>query len=112
MKRNCETTPNFWFLFFVTEIESSQVSGIPISIDTDDDLITTISLSEDENLDQSDSSESADDGSEDSSENLVDPARTRGGDPARTRVVDPARTRVVDPARTRVVDPARTRGDE
>lgn len=112
MKKNCQTTSNFWFLFFVTEKESYRVSEHPLSVDLDAELITTFSISEDESPDQSDSPESADDENEGFAERGVDPARTRGFDPAETRGVDPARTRVVDPARTRGVDPARTRGEE
>jgi len=101
MKRNCTTTSNSWFLFFVTESDCSQVSDHPLSEDIDAELITTISISEKESPEESDSPESADEDSEGFAERGVDPARTRGVDPARTRVVDPARTRGVDPARTR-----------
>jgi hypothetical protein len=111
MKRNCTTTSNSWFLFFVTDLDSSRVSDHPLSENIDAELITTISINEDEHADQSDSPENADEDGEGFAERGVDPARTRGVDPARTRVVDPART-VVDPARTRGVDPARTRGEE
>lgn len=104
MKKNCATTSNSWFLFFVTEKESFRVSDLPLSVDIDTELITNFSLSEDEDSDQSDAPESAEDENEGFAESGVDPARTRG--------VDPAQTRVVDPARTRGVDPARTRGEE
>jgi len=102
MKRNCTATSNSWFLFFVTESECSQVSYHSLSEDIDAELITTISISEEDSPEQGDSPESADEESEGFAERGVDPART---------VVDPART-IVDPARTRGVDPARTRGEE
>jgi hypothetical protein len=118
MKRNCTATSNSWFLFFITESECSQVSYHSLSEDIDAELITTISISEEDSPEQGDSPESADEESEGFAERGVDPARTRGVDPARTRGVDPARTvvdparTIVDPARTRGVDPARTRGEE
>jgi len=112
MKRNCVTNSNSWFLFFVTETNSSRVSDRPLSEDIEAELIPTVSISEDDVPDQNDSPENPDDDNEGFAERGVDPARTRGVDPARTRIVDPARTGVVDPARTRGVDPARTRGEE
>jgi hypothetical protein len=101
MERNYFRTGNAWFLFFVTQEESFQVSNRQDTVDMDSELISTISLNEDESQDQGDSSESTEEENENLTESDVDPARTRGVDPARTRGVDPARTRVVDPARTR-----------
>ncbi|WP_296702628.1 hypothetical protein [Algoriphagus sp.] len=103
MKRYCSTSNNTWFLFLITELESQEES-IKASI-----LSTSTRSGEDESNEEADSSESFGDENEESSEGMVDPARTRVVDPARTRGVDPARTdEEVDPARTDFVDPART----
>ena len=100
MKKNYARTDAFWFLFFVTNEESYQAQDRPILEDSDFELMTSISLSDEENSEESESTESADEENDGFSESIVDPARTRGVDPARTGIVDPARTRGVDPART------------
>jgi len=84
MKRNYSAFGNTWFLFFSTEIESQEES-VQLIYD-----LSPGDSEEDESQGESDAAESFEE--EESSEDMVDPARTGFVDPARTGFVDPART--------------------
>ncbi|RIW18292.1 hypothetical protein D0X99_00920 [Algoriphagus lacus] len=87
MKRFYADTVNPWALLLTAKlIQELKAAGQEEEQDSQD------SSEEEEISQESNDSDGNDQGSDDSSQGLVDPARTRLVDPARTRVVDPART--------------------
>lgn len=99
MKRFHVNVANPWSLILTAKLISQLRAGESLLEGEESQEESSDSPAE-EVFEESDSQEHFEQGGDEFSEGLVDPARTRVVDPARTRVVDPARTRVVDPART------------